>query len=330
MTLHCLKNLVGIKGRDMNVHVFVNTLPGISVIDFDKAVSNEWRNAFVRIDELINLAIQEVHQDVQNALLGKYELKTFIENDVIGYFQENQVVMPAVTGNKTGIQIRCALTPYLKLFIRQLKLFCNYTGTVNLEVWDLTQNKLLNTFPVNVVAGLPSTVTTDLEILTNKQRLDLFIGYESTFDSYKTLLTAYTDDAGTLSTWLNSWLFVRGCAIKNGLPMLWENFNGNSGTAGISLDYSLQCSFDEKLCNIKGLLALPIQYKTGALMMKEMRYSKRLNGVVTCYNNDYKELQADYENEYQLRMSQLMQNMSLPADLCFSCASPTQTRSILP
>ena len=330
MTLDCLQNLVGVKGRDSNVPVFVNTLPGISISDFDKAINNESRNAFTRVDELISLAIQEVQQDVKNALLGKYELKTFIENDVIGYFQENQVLMPAIMGNRVGIQIRCALTPYLKLFIRQLRLFVNYTGTVNVEVWDLTQNKLLNTVPVETTAGQQSTAIADLELLTNKQRLDLFIGYESTIDSYKTLITPYTDDAGSGSGWLNSWLFVRGCTILAGLPLLWENFNGNSGTAGISLDYSLQCSFDEKLCNIKKMLALPIQYKTGALMMKELRYSKRLNGIVTCYNNDYKELQADYENEYQLRMHQLMQNMTMPADLCFSCASLTESRSILP
>jgi hypothetical protein len=330
MTLNCLQGLVGIKGRDNAAQVFVNTLPGISVLDFDKAINNESRNAFTRVDELIGLAIQQVQQDVQNALLGKYELKTFIENDVIGYFQENQVVMPAVTGNKVGIQVRCNLSPYLKLFIRQLKLFANHTGTVDLEIWDLTQSKLLSTVQVNAVAGEQSTIVTDLEFLTNKQRLDLFIGYQSTFDSLKTNLTQYTDDSGTASTWLNSWLFVRGCAIPNGLPMLWENFNGNSGTAGLSLDYSLQCSFDEKLCNIKKMLALPIQYKAGALMMKEMRYSKRLNGVVTCYNSDHKELQADYEAEYQLRMNQLMQNLSMPADLCFSCATLTESRSILP
>ena len=330
MSLNCLKNLVGIKNHDNGAQAYVNSLPGISVLDFDKAINNESQNAMARIEELIDVAIQEVRQDVQNALLGKYELKTFIENDVIGYFEENQVIVPAVVGNKVGIQIRCNLTPYLKLFIRQIKLFCNYTGTVNIEIWDLTQNLQLNSLPVNSIAGQPVTITTDLEFLTNKQRLDLFIGYESTFDSLKTNISAYTDDEGTASSWLNSWLFVRGCSVKDGLPMLWENFNGNGGTAGISLDYSLQCSFDEKLCNIKNMLALPIQYKTGALMMKEMRYSKRLNGVVTCYTPDHKELQADYENEYQLRMNQLLQNMSMPADLCFSCASLTESRSILP
>ncbi|HWB63522.1 MAG TPA: hypothetical protein VG603_08450 [Chitinophagales bacterium] len=338
MTLDCLKDVVGVRDcgagqpdtQTGHSLVYLQSLPGISVTDFDKAINNESRNALSRIDELLGLAIQEVSLDVQNALQGKYELRTFIENDVIGFFQDDKVLMPAQTGSLTGLEIRMNLTPYLKLFIRQVKLFCNYTGSVDVKIYDLVQGKLLDTVTIDAVAGQVAVVPVDLEYMNDRQRLHLFIGYESAFDSYKTLLSTFTDDGGITSSYTNSWMFFRGAKLGNSVPKLRENLYGNSGTAGLSISYSLQCSFDEHLCNIKKLLAMPILYKAGALIMKEMKYSKRLNGVITCYAQDHLELMNSYNEEYNLRMAQLFQNMNMPASSCFSCASMVEARSVLP
>ncbi|MDB5283613.1 MAG: hypothetical protein JWO06_2688 [Bacteroidota bacterium] len=331
MALDCLNGVVGVRGCDAgNSLVYVNSLPGISVADFDKAINNESRNAYTRIAELIQLAISEVQQDVQGALLGKYELKTFIENDVIGHFQDDRVVTPQIPGNMVGVQVRVNLTPYLKLFIRQVKLYCKYTGPVNIKIYDLIQGTLLDTIPINALAGQIVTLPIDKEYFSDRQRINLFIGYESDFDAYKTLLTAYTDDTGTSSSYANSWMFFRGVSLADNVPALRENLVGNSGTGGLSISYSLQCSFDEHLCNIKKMLAMPILYKTGSLIMKEMKHSKRLNGVVISYTQNHDELMKDYNNEYLLRMNQLFQNLVMPDSLCFSCAGLTESRTILP
>ena len=331
MALDCLTGVVGVRGCDAgNSLVYVNSLPGISVPDFDKAINSESRNAYTRIAELIQLAIAEVAQDVQGALLDKYELKTFIENDVVGYFRDDKVVMPAQVGSMTGLQVRVNLTPYLKLFIRQIKLLCNFTGNVNIKVYDLIQGVLLDTIPINAVTGQIVTLPVDKEYYSDRQRINLFIGYESDFDAYKTLLSAYADDLGTSSIYNNSWMFFRGVSIGTNVPKLRENLVGNSGTAGLSISYSVQCSFDEHLCNIKKMLAMPILYKTGSLMMKEMKYSKRLNGVVTSYTQNHDELMKDYNNEYTLRMEQLFQNMVMPDTICFSCNAQAQSRVVLP
>ena len=328
--LDCLKGLVGIKGRDSAAQVYVQALPGISVLDFERAINNESRNAYERVDELIQLAIQEVSQDVEVAFKGKFELKSFIENEVVGYFWENQVVVPAVVNNMVGLQIQCVLSPYTKLFIRRLRFMMDYTGTFNIEAWDLIQNKQLKTAVVTAVAGSIVEITPDWEFSTNKQRLDLFIGYASTFSSYKTLITAYKNDQYT-APWLNSWMFVRGVQLENGKPKIWRNLTGNSGgTGGVSFDYSLQCSFDEKLCNIKGLLAMPILYRLGALMLQEMKYSKRLNGLITAHTADNKELMEYYTAQYQQRMQDIFLNMVMPNDVCFNCTPPVITRTALP
>lgn len=331
MALDCLTDVVGVRGCGAGSNlVYVNSLPGISVLDFDKAINNESRTAYTRISELTQLAIEEVQSDVQTALQGTYQLKTFIENDVAGYYQDDKVVEPAQTGKLVGLQIRMQLTPYLKLFIRQIKLLCNYTGAVNLLVYDLVQGKLLDTIPINAVAGQIVSLPIDKEYINDKQMLNLFIGYESTFDSYKSLLSAYTDDEGANPTYNNSWMFLRGVSIDKNQPKLRENLVGNSGTSGLSISYSVQCSFDEHLCNIKKMLAMPILYKTGSLIMKEMKHSKRLSTVITSYTQSHDELMQEYNNQYLLRMNQLLQNLSMPESICFSCNKPTTTKAILP
>ena len=328
--LDCLLGLVGIKGRDSGSLAYVNSLPGISVQDFEQSVNNEARSAFERIDELTKLAIEEVVQDVQTYMAGKYELKTFTENDVIGYFQENQIVVPAQVGNQVGIYIKARLSPYLKLFIRRLRVQVQHTGTFDVKIWDMIQNKLLQTIPVTVVDGEITSIDIDFEYYTNKQYLSLFIGYESNFPSYKTNIVKFSENTYT-SPWLDSWLFCAGRILSDGQTVLFQNSNPHSTTSGLSFDYSLQCSFDEKLCNIKKLLAKPIQYKVAALIAEDMKFSRRLNGVVTSYVDDFGVLADKYNGEYALRMNQLLQNMQQPNDnLCFCRVTRTETRTALP
>ncbi len=328
MVIDCLQGLVGVKGRDTGVQVYINTLPGISMLDFEKAINNESKSAYERVNELISLAIQEVQQDVRTAMEGNFELKSIIDNDVIGYFWENQVIIPQPAGNLTGMQIRCSLSPYMKLFLNRLRLFVNHTGTVNVQVWDLIQGIKLQNINVATTAGQIAEVNPDWDFATNKQRMDLFIGYETGIDSFETMLTAYKDDEEYNLP--GGWMFVRGATIADSAPKLWQNLNGNSGTSGISFDYSLQCTFDEKLCNMKKLLAVPIQYKVGSLIMKEMKYSKRLNGIITAYTSNHDELMNDYNNEYMLRMRQLLQNVDMPRDICFCDATLVQPKVVLP
>ncbi|HWB62329.1 MAG TPA: hypothetical protein VG603_02380 [Chitinophagales bacterium] len=308
---------------------YINQLPGITITDFDKAINNEHSNALARINDLYDLAIQNVASDVQSAIAGKYELKTFIENEVIGYYWENKNVRAAIANSKTGIQARLTISPYMKFKVHRIRLFLNYTGNVTVEAWDLIQGVKLNEVTVAVTDGVISETLVDWEFATKKQRIDLFFGYHSDFPSYQTNITAYKDDS-TVVPWLNSWIFFRGCSLPDGYAPLYKNLNGNSGTSGISMDYSLQCSFDEKLCNIKNMLAQPLLYKLGWLIMKEIKHSKRLNGVVVGFSKDHDELMHEYEAQYTNQMNQLFRNLAMPRDLCFSCDQRVKSQVILP
>jgi hypothetical protein len=333
--MSCLDNLVGVRGCGQTPATFnVNDLTGINVPDFDKALSAEQKAAIPALQDIISFATKYVDNTVSNYFGTKYELKTFIENDTIGYYYENKTLISA-TNNLTGYEIRIDQTPHLNLFINGLRLFVNHSGVVPVYVYDLIQGKLLDTVNVTAVAGEIVDVNgIDLSYATKKQRLHLFIGYNQSFEAYQTgLYSGYVGSAGECGEYRCG--FAGGSSIYFSTKTLVSPYtsNGlasNTGGAGLSFNYSLQCSFIEYLCGARNLLAMPILYKCGELIMKELKHSKRLTGVVTCYAKNHDELMKEYRDEADAQLNDVLQNMVLPNSMCFSCTPKIRTNVVIP
>jgi hypothetical protein len=337
--MNCLDNIVGVRGcgNENSSLVYLNELTGINLPDFDKAVNVEMKSASAALNSIVQFAARQVVQRLSTYLQGRYQLKSFIQNDTVGYYYNNKAIMPAQPGLLTGYEIRIDNTPCLSFFMAGLRLFCNHTGTVPVKVFDLLQGKLLDTINVNAIAGeIVSVEGLAKEYPTHRQRLHLFIGYESVFEAYNTSWASpYTgsDSCNTCAgSYQNSHVYFRAAQIATGSPFTQSYLSGNttSGGAGLSFDYSLQCSYTEYLCNIRNLLAMPILYKAGELVMKEMKHSKRLTGVVTVYTKSHDELMMEYAAEHELQMRLLLQNAVLPESVCFSCNPKVQTKTVLP
>lgn len=339
MALSCLSNLVGVRGCGTDTYLrYVNDLTGINVPDFDKAISVEKQSASAALQDLITIAKEEVIQEVNTHLSGKYQIKSLIENGTVGYYYDNKELQDAQAGVLVGYEVRVDQVPYLSFYLSSLKLFINYTGNVSVVVYDLTQGKLLDTIIVTAVAGEIVTVNVDKEYFTNKQRMRLFVGYLSTHQSYKTSYTSpYTADGEDCNTcsgkgYSESYIYFRAAQISNSSAKIAENLSSNttSGGAGLSLNYSLQCSFGEHLCNVKNLLSLPVLYKAGQFIMRELKHSRRLTGVVTVYGNNHDELMKEYEASYNKHMANLLLNSNIPNSICFSCTPKVKSVVNLP
>lgn len=340
--MSCLDNLIGVKGCGSQPHSFyINQLTGINIPDFDKALSPEMQTAKDALGNILHFATSVVEQDVNTALGGRYQLKTVIDNDIVGYYYEDKVLMPSQPGVLTGYEIRIDQLPYLTYFLEEIKLFANYTGTVPVYVYDLIQGQLLDTINMAAVAGeIVTAGNLDKKYPTKKQRLRLFIGYDSQFEAYN---TSYLNPYGAIggydncntcmgAPYKNAYIYFRSAQVNVGDPKTrsFIQSNNTSGGAGLSLSYSLQCSFTEHLCNMRNQLALSILYKAGSLVMKELKHSRRLTGVVTVYNKNHDELMREYEQEYEQRMAQVLQNMEMPDSICFRCTPRVKTTPKLP
>lgn len=336
----CLDTLVGVRGCGSETRDFyVNDLTGIKIPDFDKAISPEHKNASAALTDIVSFATKYVERTISNHLGTKYQLKSFIENNAVGYFYDNKETVAAQPTYLTGYEIKIDSVPYLNLFIQGLRLFVNTTGTVQVKIYDLIQGKVVSTADVSALAGEIVNVNgLDLSFATNKQRLHLFIGYQSTFESYKTSYLPPYYSFGTnescgdnnCGTYRNGYVYFRAAKMLSSASPIARSLEDNDYGSGLSFNYSLQCSFTEVMCNARNLFALPILYKAGELIMKEMLNSKRLTGVVTSYAKNNEELMKDYQAEYTREMESLLMNMNLPESVCFGCTPAVKTRVVLP
>jgi hypothetical protein len=329
----CLTNIVGVRGcGNSPTGVYLQNLTGVSIADFDLAINTEQKAAHPALQNIINFATEYTLNNIRQYLSTKYELKSMIDSDVVGYYYDNKEVVTASAGYLTGYEVRIDKTPYLNFHLGSLSLFVNTTATVNVLVYDLLQGKLLDTIPVSAVAGEIVTVYPDKDYATSKQRLHLFIGYTSV-DSYKTsytrpYATAHEDCCG--GCYNNGHIYFGAKKILAASQKISQNLESNSYGAGLSFGYSLTCSFDEYLCNMKSQIAFPVLYKAGELVMQELKHSKRFTGVVTGFRATHDELMTHYSDEHLRLMGDIMNSIKLPNSMCFACNEKTKSVVNLP
>lgn len=329
----CLDNIVGVRGcGNAPTGIYLQNLQGISIADFDLAINTEQKAALPALQDIVGFATDYTLNNIRQYLSTKYELKSFIDNDRVGYYYDNKELVTAQAGYLTGYEIRVDKTPYLTFELGALSLFVNTTGQIDVYVYDLIQGKLLDTIEVEAVAGEIVTVYPNKQYATDKQRLHLFIGYASVAN-YKTSYTRpyaaeYENCCG--GCYNNGYIYFGAKKILSASQKISDNLETNSFGAGLSFTYSLSCSFDEYLCAIKSQLAFPILYKAGELVMQELKTSKRLTGIVTGFRATHDDLMQHYANEHLRLMGDLMNSIKLPESICFSCNSKTKSVVNLP
>lgn len=339
--MSCLSGSIGIRGcGQSSASLYINDLTGINVPDFDKVVNVEHKNGIAALQTIIETAESLVLLDINNYLKGKFELRSIIDNDTVGYFYDNKELISAATGSYIGYEVRVDKVPYVDFYLSQIRLFVNNTGTVNVKVWDLIQGKVIKTVAVSAVAGEIVTVdNVDLCVKSQKQRIHLFIGYESTFQSYRTsYVSPYAaspgyESCGKLCGYgygVGDQIYVSQRTMPTSATPVYNSLVGSDTPGGLSIGYSLQCSFDNVICNARNQFDQAIWYKCGELIMQEMKHSKRLNGVVTCYKDSHDELMKFYRNEHIQKMADALLTMRMPESICWQCTPPVRTRTQLP
>jgi hypothetical protein len=153
---------------------------------------------------------------------------------------------------------------------------------------------------------------------TDGQTMNLFIGYAATFASYKTNLTLNgCRTCRSPYTYSNPYISVTSSKILAASNKVDENLDSNSNNDGLSVTYSISCTFDPFVCSVKHMLAEAIWYKAGAMIAEELKYSKRFNSIVTLYKADATELIAMYEEKMMESLNSTLQNMRVPDNYCF-------------
>lgn len=315
--MECLSEIVGIKGCGNEAALFyVNNLPAISIRTADAAIDSEYSSAIAMMREKIDTAATLITNRIQSYFNPRFKGGSIIENGIAGYYLDNLQLLTAQP-YLIGKQFSITEYPYLEFYLSKISLQVNFSGIIDVLVYDLIQNKLLDTIPVTCVAGEISSVDISKSYPTNGQDMNLFICYDATLiDSYSTNLTKSGCNSCTGYTYSNRYISISQRKI-NSIQKIAANLELNESD-GLSVLYSLNCTFKPFVCSNKHLLAEALWYKAGSLIMEELRYTKRFNSIIQ-FNADHAELASAYGTASDTALSNILQNMKLPDNICFSC-----------
>lgn len=152
-------------------------------------------------------------------------------------------------------------------------------------------------------------------------------------NSYRTVLR--TDCSGCSDPFItNQYLRIKGLKLPELLPKIVSNVSAQTDTAGMSIEYSVQCNHSDYLCTMNNMIALPVLYKTAAELMEyalNISVNTRTNTTTTINRDVLKDRYEFYESKYREFMKVLLDNILIPSDeKCFVCNQKSAHKIILP
>lgn len=328
--MNCLDNLVGTRGicdvQTPDSIYYINDLPGIGIKEISSSLNSESASAKELIDQKIELAGDLITQRVQTHLQPRFKGASIIQNGVVGFYKDDQEAIDSASGYLIGKQVEISQGDYLEFFLSRVGLQMAATGNVSVYVYDLVQAKLLDTLTVAAVAGEISYLDVYKSYKTSGQPLNLFIGYTYAA-GYNTILSYNNCASCKGQVYSNPYIKFSNKKILSASTKIDANLVTGSEDS-LTLQYAVNCNSENFICSIKHLLAAAIWWKAGELLAMELRYSKRLNSVINFYTDDHDKLIEAYGAAAEKGLSNILQNMRIPDNLCFQCNKRIKLQSL--
>jgi hypothetical protein len=337
---NCFENIIGIKGQCGELvtptsGLYVQDLPFIDLKVADSVLEEE--NSGVQfIKDRINYAVNTVKNDINGRLMPFYKQASVLESNLLGFYNE-QMASVAAAPVYRGIRIYIDQYPYIEFKVSKVALYSsNFTGTKTIFVWDLRTGQQVDSFPIQLTAGQINYVEVNRKYASEKQRINLFMGYDATdvvsFQSPTNRgLFGCTSCAVGETNFMGRFFAYNAGQIGLATPKLQQNMDFTGYTGGLSIQYTVECGTDAWLCSLKDRLAFAILHKTGVAICDEVLYgSKRVNSVTTIDAKKAAALKEDFEVKYQQAMDNVLWNLKLPNDICFKCYQAVKSVTRIP
>ncbi len=330
--MECFKDLIQV--RDLcnapapKSSIYIDDV-GVSLADIESFITNQYATAADYFQARSEHAVREMTNTIYNYFQGQYLATSLVDSHRLGVYNGTQTLKTG-SNNYRGIQMSFNQSDtFFNVSIGEISLLVDATTTIDVEVWDLIQNKLLDSITINTVAGQISTVYLQKQYASAKQPLNLFIGYDANVDSYYTPIKSGLC-CGKIAC-SNSYVSAFGVEVDG--PMYDDNTTGLNHTSGLSVVYDVACDHQSWMCSHAANLALPLAYKTAEILVADAAYNtsgERSTNHHTINLDQLKERHGFYVNKYKEIMGNWLANMQLPNNRCFQCNTPVRHRIMLP
>lgn len=336
----CFDNLISLRGLCDDIlptsGFYINDI-GISKNELDELVTEDFKDGNDLFLKKLNFSIKEVASKVHTALQPKYRAKSVIENMRVGFYQDDLIQIPAIDNNFRLLQFKFQnCDSFLNLGISEISLQLDYTGNVDISVFDLMTGKLIDTIPIQCVANEVSTIFPAKIYHSRRKNLNLIFAYDSTgktANTTKLLRNGGCSGCKGKKHFTNQYLKIIPGKIGENDQKIDKNIVETTDTGGLSIVYSLSCNHTDWLCSIQNVIALPVLYKTGAAIM-EHGINNTPNELMTPRTQSVHLLEARYNSfisSFNETFNDIIKTISLPNDeKCFACNNRISHRSMIP
>lgn len=332
---NCFENLVWIKDSCENITptsgLYLNSLE-ISVEELNKILDEHDGTPEQWLKEKIDFCLQLMQNEVNTQFADKFRKRSILDNDKVGFYNfKTYETVPASSGNLKGVYLEIVnFKNFLDVFVSTITIFVEKTGPVDILVYDILTNRQIDKITADAVAGEPIVVDVNKVYRSNRKRLNLAFVYDSTgIDSHKTWLKDSWMSGGCTSCgggmyYTNRWMKFSGVSIAKTDPKVLSSLKRSTDTAGLSIEYTIQCNATDWLCTFSNLLALPLLYKVGVEVCQKALTSARTNKRTLLDSDKYKTRMEWFEKKYNESFNSVLDNIKPPLDDCFECKSPVK------
>ena len=187
----CFDNYIGIEHCDSDAPSSGKYLKdgGISTHELNMIAGQDYVDGVEFGNAKINHAISIIQNDIYSHFANKYKAKSLIDFGRAGHVADNMIEQSG-SNQLRGVQLKLTQkSDFIKVYIKDVEIFCNYTGDISLYVYDVKQNKLLDTFTLTSVTDEVSTVSIDKHYYSNQKDLNIAFLYNANgIKSYKTTI----------------------------------------------------------------------------------------------------------------------------------------------
>lgn len=340
MQTNCFDNLISIRGACVETSatsgLYLDDF-GVTLSECDSYVTKDYENTEDFVLKKIQSAGKLLSADVQSFFRKKMITTPLMDNNKVGYRLQDMGTDPLVAATMKGIQMNVyAEKSFLDLYVDYVELFTDFTGTINVQVYDLFQNVLLDTIAVTTTANQISRKTVGKKYSTYRHDMNIAFLYDAgSVGAYQTVISpSYCSGCRERGHFYpcNGYVNARGVQIGTATNKINENMNGVAYTGGLSIGYSLNCNYDLWVCSAGGLLTLPLIYKScERILFSALNESDRFNTANTINIEQIEKKHAFFNAQYEQEMARTMPNIKIPADnMCFECYDRVKTRIQLP
>lgn len=337
--MNCFEDLIGVRGlceQNSQAQLFIQDLPFMDIQTITGIMEHN-KSIQEYVNERLNYCYNDMKNEINFHLMPYFRQNSLLENKVLGAYRENLAAQPAQSGIRQGVvlQIYDTLT-YYEVVLNSISLWTtNYSGNVTIKVHNIITGEELDSFVIPVT---PNT-TTPISLVNKKYPLQkqkgyIMISYDTTgIDSVQSTVSTIATGCSTCTKGGvgSKYALWNAVSIPDASAKLFNNLSYPGNTAGLSVQYTLNCSKDSFICSMKDAFAWPLFHRLGADLCNEIiNGSKRINSITTIDREKAQALKPDFEQVYKDSLASTLNMMQLPNDACLKCNQKIKVISRIP